>query len=128
MSLCEGAAMTLIPRSDRQSVEALSNLHYCNPFLEERINEERKALGDDFHEGTEVRVELHYDTDINLTKIGQRIEQFTERLRQRLVEGVQADDRELEIYEDLVLYWLYRRYRIDLERAIANSTKEATKI
>lgn len=119
--------MTLISKAERRSVEALSKLHYCNPFLEERIHLEREALASDFHAGTAVRAELHYDTDVNLTKLGQRIDQVTERLRDRLAKGAQANDWELAVYEDLVLYLLYRRYRIDLEQAIARSAKETSK-
>src|SRR5438445_9280292 len=103
--------MTLISRAERRSVEALSKLHYCNPFLEERIELEREVLGSQFHEGTVIRVELHYNKDQNLKKIGQRIEQVTGELRQHLANGAEAEDRELVIYQDLVLYLLYRRYR-----------------
>ncbi|HUG11007.1 MAG TPA: sigma-54 factor interaction domain-containing protein, partial [Opitutaceae bacterium] len=117
--------MALIGRSERGSVVALSKLHYCNPFLEERIELEREALGSQFHEGLPVRVELHYEKDANLTSLGKRIEQVTDRLRQRLADGAEAEDWELVVYEDLVLYLLYRRYRIDLEQALLESFQKS---
>src|SRR5262249_23413880 len=122
-----GPTMTLISRAARRSVEALSELHYCNPFLEGRIEKEREALGADFHEGTKIRSELDYSKDENLNRLGRRIEQVTEELRLRLNAGAEAEERELAVYQDLVLYLLYRRYRIDLEQAIAKSIQESAK-
>ncbi len=118
--------MAIISRSQRRSLVALSKLHYCNPFLEERIEFEREALGSQFQEGLPVRVELHYDKDVNLTRLGERIEQVTGRLRQRLADGTEAEEWELVVYEDLVLYLLYRRYRIDLEQALGESLRKPT--
>ena len=119
--------MAIISRFQRRSLVALSKLHYCNPFLEERIEFEREALGSQFKEGLPVRVELHYDKDVNLTRLGERIEQVTGRLRQRLADGTEAEEWELVVYEDLVLYLLYRRYRIDLEQALSESLRKPTK-
>src|SRR5262249_15872360 len=100
--------MTLIGSKERRSVQALSELTDCNPFLKKRIALEREVLGSDFEEGTVIRVELHYDDDENLKKLGQRIEQVTEELRRRLADGAKAEEQELAVYQDLVLYLLYR--------------------
>jgi hypothetical protein len=118
--------MTLISTSQRRSVVALSKLHYCNPFLEERIELEREALGSQFQDGLPVRVVLHYEEDVNLTRLGERIEEVTSELRQSLADGVEAEEWELVVYEDLVLYMMYRRYRTDLEQALQKSLRKST--
>ena len=115
--------MPLISSSERGRVEALSKLHYCNPFLRERIAMERVALGAEFRDAPPVRAELDYQEDANLGQLGQRIEQEATRLRQRLIDGAEASERDLVVYEDLVLYLLYRRYRLDLEQTIAESSR-----
>jgi sigma-54 specific flagellar transcriptional regulator A len=115
--------LPLVEPSRRRSIEALAKLHYSNPFLEERIAREREALGANFRDAPAVRTELDYAKEPNLEILGVRIEEETARMRQRLVEGAGAGDPELAIYEDLVLYLLYRRYRLDLEGTILESTR-----
>ena len=47
-------AMALLSTTDRIFFDAISQLAYCNPFLPERANFERAALGADFVEGEPV--------------------------------------------------------------------------
>ena len=92
--------------------------------MPERIELEREALGSDFRDAPLVRTELDYKKDHNLEQIALHVEKQTARIRQSFVDGTMASDAELIIYEDLVLYLLYRRYRLDLEATIAESQKQ----
>jgi hypothetical protein len=40
--------MSLFRTEEREFAETVSRLVYCNPFLPERVELERRALGDDF--------------------------------------------------------------------------------
>src|SRR5262249_14449146 len=109
------------------SLVALSKLHYMNPFLEARIEREREELGSHFQEGPRVRVELHYDKDVNLMRLGEHVEQVAARLRQCLAVAAEAESWELVVYEDIVLYLMYRRYRVALEQALVAAATESSK-
>jgi transcriptional regulator with AAA-type ATPase domain len=92
-------------------LEAISRLAYANPFLPERVECERTVLGDAFVEGEPVwsfRAE-YPEPRANIAKIAAIAEPLAEQLRGRLQSGVHADERELMLYEDLVLHVLYHR-------------------
>lgn len=102
----------LLPH-ERRTALGVSNLVYCNPFLPERIQWEREALGDDFSESEAVwniRAGLEADRP-NIAKIEKRVEPLVMALRERLTQGVKAGEEELRLYEDMVIYFLYHRYR-----------------
>ena len=46
--------MSFLSRNERAFLRAVSQLAYCNPFLPERVECERAALGSDFLEGEPV--------------------------------------------------------------------------
>src|SRR5262249_9787802 len=50
----------------------------------------------------------------NLTRLDERIEQLIARVRQRGPAAAGVNDAELVLYEDLAVYLLYRRYRVQL--------------
>jgi transcriptional regulator with AAA-type ATPase domain len=104
--------MALASDREREVLRALSALALCNPFLPERVENERRALGDDFqpvtavwHEGGDLDAE-----NPNVERISDLAERFAEELRSRLVQGARPSREELEEYEDLVFYLLYYRY------------------
>jgi transcriptional regulator with AAA-type ATPase domain len=100
--------------AQRNWLEAVSPLSYANPFLPDRIRIERAILGTEFVEGEPV---WSYRIDdpharANIGRIMARLAPFLEELRQRLIEGAPARERDLHLYEDAVLHFLYqRRYR-----------------
>ncbi len=105
--------MALLTPADRNFLDALTELSYCNQFLPERVELERQALGANFDE-TEAVWSLQQDLDgdrANVNQINARIEPLAEQIRGQLSEGADADLRELALYEDLVQYLLYYRYR-----------------
>ncbi len=112
--------MSLLNDSQRAFARAVSKLVYCNPFLPERIESEREALGPEF---VATEVVWHAQADEghespNATKLKDRVEVLANGLRQRLTRGVRAGAEDLRLYEDLALYFLYNRFEDDFYRAI----------
>ncbi len=112
--------MALMTGSERAFAQAISRLAYCNPFLPERIECEREALGPEF---AAAGVVWHPRPDQepenpNVAKINERVEALAERLREKLLQRERARPGEPELYEDLVLYLLYNRYEDDFYRLI----------
>ena len=104
--------MALILRGERSFLQAVSHLGYSNPFLPERIEFERAALGGDFTEGEPVWSQQVDDPErprINAWRISERLERVAEQLRARLCEGAEARALDLALYEDAILLLLYQR-------------------
>jgi transcriptional regulator with AAA-type ATPase domain len=105
------ASIHFLNAEQRRLLEAVSRLAYANPFLPERVECERAVLGDQFVEGEPVwsfRAE-HPEPRANIARIAARVEPLAEQLRARLQSGARADERDLGLYEDLVLHVLYHR-------------------
>ena len=105
--------MTLISRGGRPFLQAVSQLGYSNPFLPERIEFERAALGGDFMEGEPVWSQQVDDPElprVNVWRIVEHLERVAEQLRARLSEGAEARSQDLVLYEDAILLLLYQRY------------------
>ena len=113
--------MALFTAKQRHFAHQISNLAYCNPFVPDRIAFEREALGDDFVATPRVWSLLAADAEserANLARLVARIEPLAETLRSRLAAGARANRADLVLYEDLILYMLYQRDRMDLQRSI----------
>ena len=105
--------MAFLTTSERGFLRAISSLGYCNPFLPERIEYEREALGPDFVEAEAVwslRVDDPDTLRSNPVKITERVEALVGKLRERLTTGAAATEPELLLYEDAILWLLYHRY------------------
>ena len=104
--------MPLLSQSERAFLAAVSQLAYSNPFLPERIEYERAALGREFEEGEPVwslPVEEPERPRANVWRIVARLEKLAEQVRQRLP-GAGAGTQSLVLYEDAVIHLLYQRY------------------
>src|SRR3712207_2802888 len=124
-----GVALPLFDAGDRGFSEALSRLSYCNPFLPERLRPEREALGGAFSdEGTvwSKRVAVDEPRE-NIERLRRSAETLVAQTRQRLEQGAPASERELTLYEDVTLYWLYHRYRQRLRRSLEEATQKPGK-
>src|SRR6266568_1185540 len=102
--------MPFLSAKERAFVDAVSRLAYCNPFLPERIDCERAALGPEFVEGEAVwslSVDRPEETSANVMRIVRRLDPLATELRTRLAA---ATVRDLALYEDAILYLLYERY------------------
>src|SRR6202790_4598586 len=103
--------MSFLSRTERNFLQAVSHLAYCNAFLPERIGGERAALGSEFVEGEPVwslPVDQPERPRANAWLIVGRLEPLVEQLRARLSADVREED--LALYEDGVLHLLYQRY------------------
>jgi transcriptional regulator with AAA-type ATPase domain len=98
---------------DRETAEAISGIVYCNPFLAERVELERRALGDEF---TPFFLVWHPRPDIaddnpNVRRIAERVAALADRLRGRLADGLPLSDAERTLYQDVCFYALYYHYQ-----------------
>lgn len=117
----DNSAMPFISETERNFLQAISKLAYCNPFLPERIDYEREALGENFGDAEPVwsmRVDDPDRPNANLIKISNRLDTLCHNLRESLTSGASVTDRDLELYEIGVLFSLYRRYEELLHSAI----------
>jgi DNA-binding NtrC family response regulator len=108
----------LLKEAEREVVEAISQLVYCNPFTPKRLALERQALGDAF---TPFDVVWHAQVDPardnpNVPRILARAEELASTLRSRLATAgprvtpaPESSSLELDLYRDLILYLLYSR-------------------
>lgn len=105
--------MTIFTDAERELAETVSALQDANPFLPERLELERRALGADFVSTGAVwhRSEHFPQRETNLEALGDRIDRLAVSARRRLVDGRTSGEGELELYEDLVLYHVYHRYQ-----------------
>src|SRR5688572_4763452 len=100
-----------LTRADRELAHAISRLAYSNPFLPERIEGERAALGADFVPGGTLWHDSGETTPTpNLQQLQARTEALVERLAARLDDGVNPTAEDLALYEDAVVYLLFSRY------------------
>jgi transcriptional regulator with AAA-type ATPase domain len=105
--------MALLSSRERAFLEAVSRTSYSNPFLPELSDHERQALGPDFVAEETVWSMRAADPDkprANSWKIAERLGPLLLQIRDRLERGPVAAGKELELYEDATLYWLYYRY------------------
>ncbi len=107
--------MAFIRDSERDLVRAVAGLVDCNPFLPERLELERQALGDVFVPTAPV---WHAEgatapRNENTIRLAPVVEQLGTTLQQRLAAGAHATAAELADYHRIVLYVLFQRYESD---------------
>jgi DNA-binding NtrC family response regulator len=103
--------MALIPRCDLSFIRAISRLNYTNPFLEERFELERAALGAEFVSEPQAFWSFTPAQTIrrrsNLVRILEKARAVAQPLREKLLAGASADDEELQLYDELATYILF---------------------
>jgi transcriptional regulator with PAS, ATPase and Fis domain len=114
--------MPLLTDKERKILQAVSGLAYANPFLPERTEFERAALGRDYVAGGPVWSASVTDPDApspNVTRLHARLTPMIEAIARRMAETADATREELAIYEEAVHYLLYQRYYADFVSARA---------
>ncbi len=113
----------IIASDERKSAKALSELSYCNPFTPERIELERGALGDDFvwtDDAWHRREEVD-GVPPNIDLLTDYAERMSEGIRERLTAGHSASTEEIQIYQDVVFYFVYNRFQETLWHLICGT-------
>jgi len=108
--------MPLLTADQRAFLDTLGKLSYCNPFLPERIELERQALGEEFNEA-HVVWSKQSDWQVerpNLVQLQSRCEALAESVRERMVKGDRLGEAELPLIDDLISYVLYNRYVLEM--------------
>ena len=103
---------------------AVSNLAYCNPFLAERTDFEKAALGKEFVAGGIVWSASVDDPDIsnpNIPRLQARLEPLLDQVHLRLREATEIRPEELALYQDCVQYLLYQRFYLDFTKTKENA-------
>src|SRR5690348_9691628 len=111
---------------DMRFAEAVSRLAFCNPFLPERIECERAALGDAFVVSDNVW-SIAKDVEGNRPNIGRlqvRVERVAAQLHEKLAAGQRASDKEIQLYEDFIVYLLYYRVQDTFKRYIRGTIEK----
>lgn len=102
--------MGLFSKSQRAFCETVEKLIFGNPFLPERIELEKDALGKDYEPGDppvwSLRVDLQKDRP-NVIKLNKKVSATVESMRGRLIDGVDCNQVDVELYEKLILYLVY---------------------
>ena len=104
--------MAIVDASKRKLLESVSALTHCNPFLPERLDLERAALGREF--SAEVETAWSKDPAFdrerpNIKKLTRLVESLAGDLRTTLADATRPSPADIMLYEDLVLYLLYYR-------------------
>ncbi len=117
--------MPFLSSKQRTYLEVLSKLTYCNPFLPDRTEVEQELLGTS---NRAIPTVWSYQSDSegfwdNAIQISEQVRPLADELREKLRNGESADPQELRLYEDLVLYLLYDRYRGKLNELLVEFSK-----
>jgi transcriptional regulator with AAA-type ATPase domain len=105
--------MAYLTSPERAFLRAASRLAFCNPFLPERVEHERAALGSEFADDEPVWSFSILDPErrrTNVWRIAARLEELCPRLRDKLAARTPSSDEDRVLYEEAVLNLLYQRY------------------
>ena len=110
MALCKG--------KEREIAKAIGKLDFTNPFIPERIVLEKTALGSDYRppaaQGNIVAEKNRIR--FNTNKLKERSIELLAKFRKRLLDkNLKLIEGDLEIYENLTIYYLYDFYRSDIK-------------
>jgi transcriptional regulator with AAA-type ATPase domain len=105
--------MKTLTTRDRSFLESAANLGYCNPFLPERVQFERAALGREFVDEGPIWSPSVSEPDAtrpNIVRLHQKLPAAIEAARGKLSAASDLAEDELAIYEECVHTMLYQRY------------------
>src|SRR5205823_706782 len=108
-------------QTERNLAIDIGALVYANPFLEERTAHEKRIIGSAYIDAQPYWSLLAGgERDANLKAITARCNTLVETLQTRLRDGARPSRDERQIYDDLVIYFLYDRYENDFYRLIVS--------
>jgi DNA-binding NtrC family response regulator len=109
-----GESMGVLTAAEWRIADAIASIGHTNPFLPERLELEKRALGKAFVPTQRV-VQFRPDRNLpdlfpNIAPIRVVSERLLTKVRSKWQEGRGLSKREWEIYESLAYYQLYSRY------------------
>ena len=119
--------MAILNAEDHSFLKFVAKVSHANPFLAERINYERRALGPEFDESQANWNLLGDDPEtqqVNTRKIAERAYSIIAGIQPQLKKGAAAGRKELQLYEDTVLFLLYYYYAQRFKDSIVNPQKD----
>jgi hypothetical protein len=105
--------MDVYSPAERRFLTAVANMAYSNPFLPERLEYEKAALGREFIPGGPIWSASVSDPDAeppNVARLHARLEPMLESIHARLERASAMTPADLAIYEESVHEMLYERY------------------
>ena len=118
--------MTVLNPEERGFLESVVRVSYANPFLAERIEYERDALGPEFDNSQADWNLLGDDPEtlqINTRKLAEKAYAVISRMQGQLKKGLDISRKELKLYEDTVLFLLYYYYAQRFKERIVSPQK-----
>ena len=119
--------MTVLNSEKRRFLESVVRVSYANPFLAERIEHEREALGPEFDDSQADWNLLGDDPEthqVNTRKLAEKAYAIIARMQVQLKDGQKFSRKELKLYEDTVLFLLYYYYAQRFKDRIVNPQKD----
>ena len=114
--------MTVFNDEERHLARLLGSLSFSNPFSLEQVQSEKEILGSDYI-GGERALSFHPNAPNpmqNLDGLKQRARPLIYMAREKLSHGTVPIEDELVVYEELSLFVLFHRYRIQFEQVVEN--------
>jgi hypothetical protein len=121
--------MAILNPKERVFLNSVTRVSYANPFLAERIDFEREALGAEFDESHANWNLLGDDPEthqINTTKIAQRAYPIIADFQAQLKKSSEASRQDVELYEETVLFLLFYNYAQRFKKSIIDPKKGRT--
>ena len=105
--------MSVFNKDNVAFLTSVSELTYCNPFLPRRTELERILLGSDAEASDSVWSYRATAGNLwhNTQAISKLLQPMAEQIRAELVGGAKVSPEHLRLYENLINYMLYDRYR-----------------
>jgi len=121
--------MSILNPEEYTFLISVTKVSSANPFLPERIDCEREALGPEFDESHADWNLLGDDPEthqVNTKKIAKRAYLIIIGFQEQLKKGATATGRELELYEETVLFLLFYNYAQRFKKSIIDPKKGRT--
>lgn len=112
--------MAVFTDDQRHLARSLGNLSFSNPFSAEQVQAEREILQGDYLGGDEA-LSFHPDAKNplkNLDGLKHHARLVIYNAHENLIRGKEPIEDEMTVYEELALFVLFHRYRIQFEQVV----------
>lgn len=124
---CPWREFVLFTKPEKRLAECVSKIAFANPFLPQRVELEKLALGKHFDPSTRPFWSWTLDDEVdrpNVVRLTALVNELTSKLRASLIGGTIASEEELELYDDLALYVLYYEHFVDRDDASRGASSD----